>query len=100
MCLYFALMYKTLGGYNWSDLFYNAPNNATFAPPLKSPLNAAPMDEFDFDEHETIEKTILDSAKELQISFHGLKAVCFYIKFLFTMFRKIFFLNTHFILVL
>lgn len=70
-------MYKTLGGYNWSDLFHNATNNATFAPPLKSPLTAAPsINEFDFDdEHETIEKTILDSAKELQISFHGLKAV-------------------------
>lgn len=81
MCLYFALMYKTLGGYNWSDLFNNVTNNATSTIPLKSPLTETLFmdDDFDFnDEQESIEKTILDSAKDLQTSFHGLKAVSFF----------------------
>lgn len=81
MCLYFALMYKTLGGYNWSDLFYNITNNTTNTIPLKSPLTETTFSDDDFnDEQDTIEKTILDSAKELQTSLHGLKAVrvCYY----------------------
>lgn len=79
MCLYFALMYKTLGGYSWTDLFFNATANATntVQPAMQSNRIPVTVTEFDFDTEETIsfDKTILDSAKELQSSFHGLKAV-------------------------
>lgn len=83
MCLYFALMYKTLGGYNWSDLFANstiATVNANITP-TSVPMNEAttptqlPDAEFFDDQIEILDKTIVESAKELQSSFHGLKAV-------------------------
>lgn len=79
MCLYFALMYKTLGGYNWSDLFRNVTNNATNAIPFEEPVDATPIIDPDFNDEpmEAYDQTILDSAKELQSSFHGLKAVSF-----------------------
>lgn len=79
MCLYFALMYKTLGGYRWTDLFINATANTTNT--IQSIKESAiPLhvidNEFDTEENfEPLDKTILDSAKELQSSFHGLKAV-------------------------
>lgn len=78
-------MYKTLGGYNWSDLFTNIVHNQTESlpdAPLKSSLNEhlttssvnvnAEDQQFDIPE-----KSIFESAKELQSSFHGLKAVSF-----------------------
>lgn len=76
-------MYKTLGGYNWSDLFISIPNNSTekcAAPPIVPDL-ATPVLDADFNtfiddqQFATIDKGILESAKELQLSFHGLKAV-------------------------
>lgn len=79
MCLYFALMYKTLGGYSWTDLFVNKTNsNITSTIPLKETVTVTPLSDPDFDDPEQMEsldKTILESAKELQSSFHGLKAV-------------------------
>lgn len=70
MCLYFALMYKTLGGYNWSDLFRaNATGEAErFATEQAAIVDSA--EEFD-----EMEKDIFTSAKELHSSFQGLKAV-------------------------
>lgn len=75
-------MYKTLGGYNWTDLFINATTNATNISPLKEPLIMSTLADTGFgdvgfgDEPiESLDKTIFDSAKELQSSFHGLKAV-------------------------
>ncbi|XP_031617935.1 transmembrane protein 161B isoform X2 [Contarinia nasturtii] len=81
MCLYFALMYKTLGGYNWTDLFANNTSNVTITVPPKESIVITPLDEdgfqdgFQDDQIESLDKTILESAKELQSSFHGLKAV-------------------------
>lgn len=84
MCLYFALLYKTLGGYNWSDLFTAVTNNVTETVNTASlknqiiePLETTPLDYFgpDDEQFESIDKGILASAKELQLSFHGLKAV-------------------------
>lgn len=87
MCLYFALMYKTLGGYNWSDLFVALPQNntekcsaSTEAPILATTLGDANFDAsfdaaFDDQQFDTLDKSILASAKDLQLSFHGLKAV-------------------------
>lgn len=72
-------MYKTLGGYSWTDLFINATSNATntvqsLKEPNKIPITVT-VDEFGAEETVPLDKTILDSAKELQSSFHGLKAV-------------------------
>lgn len=82
MCLYFALMYKTLGGYSWTDLFGNVTANATCPIQSSKESTAIPItvrddsfDSFDTEEAMSLDKTILDSAKELQSSFHGLKAV-------------------------
>lgn len=87
MCLYFALMYKTLGGYNWSDLFAALPQNntekcaaTTGAPILATTIGDANFDAsfdagFDDQQFDTLDKSILASAKDLQLSFHGLKAV-------------------------
>lgn len=84
MCLYFALMYKTLGGYSWTDLFVNATTNATNTVQLSKESPRIPItvpddsfDSFDTEDAVSLDKTILDSAKELQSSFHGLKAVNF-----------------------
>lgn len=81
MCLYFALMYKTLGGYSWADLFKNVTVNATGNAVESIKETAIPLSlvdhDFDTDENPSLDKTILDSAKELQSSFHGLKAVRF-----------------------
>lgn len=81
MCLYFALMYKTLGGYNWTDLL-TLPNNGTekCAAPTVAPVQVTPLVDPDFEiftdeQFDTLDKSILASAKELQLSFHGLKAV-------------------------
>lgn len=77
-------MYKTLGGYNWSDLFISVTTNKT------EPIKTAQMPNL-ISEHlmtttvnvnaedqpfEIPDKSIFESAKELQSSFHGLKAVC------------------------
>lgn len=79
MCLYFALMYKTLGGYNWSDLFANSTSNATCAIPMTDAIMTSEVVDDGFgeftEEQSTLDKSILESAKELQSSFHGLKAV-------------------------
>lgn len=75
-------MYKTLGGYNWSDLFLAMPGNSTekCALPTVAPIQATPLatgefDAFTDEQFDTLDKSILASAKELQLSFHGLKAV-------------------------
>lgn len=72
-------MYKTLGGYSWTDLFINATANATNTVELSKESIRIPLtvsdDNFDTEEIVSLDKTILDSAKELQSSFHGLKAV-------------------------
>lgn len=88
MCLYFALMYKTLGGYNWTDIFIQSDTNETISATVSSlqrnivkPIEVMiptepPIDEEDqFDPIETMDTTIFESAKELQSSFRGLKAV-------------------------
>lgn len=75
-------MYKTLGGYNWSDLFANNSTNTTNTFELKEAAFTTPLTDAEFgDDEPTLEKSILESAKDLQSSFHGLKAVlyiCFY----------------------
>lgn len=71
-------MYKTLGGYNWTDLFSNSTSsNLTSTVPVKEAINTQTLSDPDFDDEpmESLDKTILESAKELQSSFHGLKAV-------------------------
>lgn len=73
-------MYKTLGGYSWTDLFANNTNmNITnsYKCPAKDTIAPITLSDPDFDDEplETLDKTILESAKELQSSFHGLKAV-------------------------
>lgn len=91
MCLYFALMYKTLGGYNWTDIFIKPETNETISANVSSlqhdvvdPIEVmiptvssiAEEDQFDpIETTETIDTTIFESAKELQSSFRGLKAV-------------------------
>lgn len=93
MCLYFALMYKTLGGYNWSDLFANNTANGTCAvPPTEAPVTTPLDDGFSefTEEQATLDKSILESAKELQSSFHGLKAVISNLFYFFSSWRFLF----------
>lgn len=81
-------MYKTLGGYNWTDIFIKSETNeiisvtvSSLQPDIVAPLEVmtppiAEKDQFDpIDTTETIDTTIFESAKELQSSFRGLKAV-------------------------
>lgn len=76
MCLYFALMYKTLGGYNWSDLFHPVLRNETIiqAPvaPIVTPIYTETVTDrtSNFDD-----ENILTQASDLQTSIQGLKAV-------------------------
>lgn len=74
-------MYKTLGGYNWSDLFVNGTTeNLNQTCPLTQPIvtTPAPDDDFFDEPTESLDKSILESAKDLQSSFQGLKAVSFW----------------------
>lgn len=78
MCLYFALMYKTLGGYNWSDLFNPAIQNGT----VVDVLQPAPIDNsFDsFDEPLSSglnDENIMATASDMKSSIQDLKAVMF-----------------------
>lgn len=75
MCLYFALMYKTLGGYNWSDIFKATlpGDDECLATTESSIIEGSGFEASgDFIENET---NILASAKELHTSFQGLKTV-------------------------
>lgn len=80
MCLYFALMYKTLGGYNWSDIFKSTlpgVDNECSAASEAIVEGSGSGSGFDsVEDFSDVEKGIMTSAKELQTSFHGLKAVC------------------------
>lgn len=85
MCLYFALMYKTLGGYNWSDLFHPILRNETTivqmstAPIIDSIYTESIGDHAsNFDE-----ENILTAASDLKTSIQGLKAVSISISWLF-----------------
>ncbi|KAG4067776.1 hypothetical protein HA402_005548 [Bradysia odoriphaga] len=64
MCMYFALMYKTLGGYKWTDLYRTAvlPDDECSATEFDSPVVDEVMDDAD----------ILTTAK---MSLKGLKSV-------------------------
>ncbi|XP_059613464.1 transmembrane protein 161B [Phlebotomus argentipes] len=64
MCLYLALMYKTMGGYRWSSLF-RAPVDAAECPAEDLlPTTPEPSDE-----------GIMSSAKAIQLSLRSLKNV-------------------------
>uniref|UniRef100_A0A1B0C954 Uncharacterized protein n=1 Tax=Lutzomyia longipalpis TaxID=7200 RepID=A0A1B0C954_LUTLO len=65
MCLYLALMYKTMGGYRWSSLFRAPPDTAEC--PAEEILPEAAVD----DESEGI----LSSARAIQLSLRSLKNV-------------------------
>lgn len=84
MCLYFALMYKTLGGYNWSDLFHPVLQNETIAlapaapivdDPYTEPFGEPFGDPFNEPATNFEEENILATASDLQTSIQGLKAV-------------------------
>lgn len=74
MCLYFALMYKTLGEYRWTDLFRTniSHDNGTC---LNSPPIGIPDSDVITDPFLNGDETIFASAKNLQSTLQGLKAV-------------------------
>lgn len=69
MCLYFALMYKTLGGYHWTSLFKVQSNQTEecFAD-VGSSLQNLPLDI-------TEQSGIFESAKTLQLSWQNVKNI-------------------------
>lgn len=78
MCLYFALMYKTLGGYNWIDLFHPVLGNETIIQPSIVPIVETTVYTETTSEHTTHFDdggNILTTASDLQTSIQGLKAV-------------------------
>lgn len=78
MCLYFALMYKTLGEYRWTDLF---KSNATSTNVTIFNERTMPIVEEIFNKDTTNEQfinsdeTIFTSAKNLQSTLQELKGV-------------------------
>lgn len=68
MCLYFALMYKTLGGYRWSDIVYNARTNLSDNSTIITADHPA-MISIETDE------TNADIFTTAQLSLQGLKSV-------------------------
>lgn len=69
MCLYFALMYKTLGGYRWTDLY------KTILPDDECAIDADIVQSVEQSfQTDAVEETILNTAK---MSLDGLKAVRF-----------------------
>lgn len=76
MCLYFALMYKTLGGYNWSDLFHPVLRNETIIQAPPAPIATPIFTETVTDRTSNFDdENILAQASDLQTSIQGLKAV-------------------------
>lgn len=79
MCLFFTLMYKTLGGYTWEGLYKTI--NSEECPIDESPVISSTILSDDS------EKTVAQSAQELQLAFSSLKQVSliflkkFYTKF-------------------
>lgn len=68
-------MYKTLGGYNWIDLFNPILRNETIqasAAPVVESIHAESMDETATHFNE---ENILTTASDLKTSIQGLKAV-------------------------
>lgn len=70
-------MYKTLGGYNWSDIFKSTlPGVDNECSAASEAIVEGSGSGFDsVEDFSDVEKGIMTSAKELQTSFHGLKAV-------------------------
>ncbi|XP_046740679.1 transmembrane protein 161B isoform X1 [Diprion similis] len=67
MCLFFALMYKTLGGFTWEGLLRDVPIEecpADQAPKIVSPI---------FDDND--EKTVVQTAQEFHLALDSLKQV-------------------------
>lgn len=67
MCLFFTLMYKTLGGYTWEGLYKGV--NLEECPIDESPTIPSTIASDDS------EKTVAQSAQELQLAFSSLKEV-------------------------
>lgn len=91
MCLYFALMYKTLGDYKWTDLYKTIHPDDECAIDAFDPALATiaveqvvqkVQDQFaefvTLDEVEVAPESMMNSAR---MSLEGLKAVCFTITF-------------------
>ncbi|KAG7307978.1 hypothetical protein JYU34_006605 [Plutella xylostella] len=68
MCLYFGLMYKTLGGYTWTGLFYES--HGTCSAPGVGLVNTT-----DQIVSEETESTIRESAQQFQMALENLKMV-------------------------
>lgn len=70
MCLYFALMYKTLGGYRWTDLYRTIlPDDECDIDAIVPDIVQQAQDQFQTD---SVEESMLNTAK---MSLDGLKAV-------------------------
>ncbi|XP_051171489.1 transmembrane protein 161B [Leptopilina boulardi] len=67
MCLFFTLMYKTLGGYTWEGLYKTI--NSEECPIDESPVISSTILSDDS------EKTVAQSAQELQLAFSSLKQI-------------------------
>ncbi|XP_043461883.1 transmembrane protein 161B [Leptopilina heterotoma] len=67
MCLFFTLMYKTLGGYTWEGLYKGV--NLDECPIDESPMIPSTITSDDS------EKTVAESAQELQLAFSSLKQI-------------------------
>lgn len=69
-------MYKTLGGYNWSDLFHPAVRNETIIQTTAAPIVESIYTESVSERTTTLDDdNILAAASDLKSSIQGLKAV-------------------------
>lgn len=83
MCLFLALMYKTLGGFEWTAPFRASVNNVTDECSALLPEPAAEMfaNDADFPDAEATSDSlgtaegIMDTAKTLQLSWHNVKNI-------------------------
>lgn len=74
MCLYFALMYKTLGGFSWLGLFSETLQGDECG--LEPPSNTGPYED-------TEDQTLVQSVQHFHLALENLKAVSADIIFLF-----------------
>lgn len=76
MCLFLALMYKTLGGYEWTAPFraHNSTDECSVTGPVSSELFAGP-ESADVPTTNAYESDILQSAKTLQLSWQNVKNI-------------------------
>lgn len=87
-------MYKNLGGYNWSGLFFEPLSQSSSDQHLTKNVTETLLKTDIKDQSTNMESSIMDdidileSAQNLQASFINLKNVCYYIFFILKYFNQ------------